>query len=110
MPSSLISQLEALLAANRLDDAFALVDGRRKKLEESIEVDEDEVRAMLRASILCSIFADRGTTLYIPATRLSPPLPDPLLHCRDLLLQRPPRPANPHLLLSLSTRGALRSL
>ena len=43
VPSSLISQVESLLGSHRLEDAFNLADSRRKKLEESIEVDEDEV-------------------------------------------------------------------
>ncbi|KAJ2919054.1 hypothetical protein MD484_g1318, partial [Candolleomyces efflorescens] len=42
VPSSLISQVESLLGSHRLEDAFNLADSRRKKLEESIEVDEDE--------------------------------------------------------------------
>lgn len=43
VPSSLISQVESLLDGHRLEDAFNLADARRKKLEESLEVDEDEV-------------------------------------------------------------------
>ena len=43
VPSTLISQLESLLESHRLEDAFNLADQRRKKLEESITVDEDEV-------------------------------------------------------------------
>ena len=42
VPSTLISQLESLLESHRLEDAFNLADQRRKKLEESITVDEDE--------------------------------------------------------------------
>lgn len=43
VPSTLVSQLESLLESHRLEDAFNLADQRRKKLEESITVDEDEV-------------------------------------------------------------------
>ena len=45
VPSTLISQAESLLEGHRLDDAYNLADQRRKKLEESITVDEDEVSA-----------------------------------------------------------------
>ena len=44
VPSTLVSQLESLLESHRLEDAFNLADQRRKKLEESITVDEDEVK------------------------------------------------------------------
>lgn len=43
VPSTIISQVESLLESHRLEDAYNLVDQRRKKLEESIHVDEDEV-------------------------------------------------------------------
>lgn len=43
VPSTFVSQLESLLESHRLEDAFNLADQRRKKLEESITVDEDEV-------------------------------------------------------------------
>ena len=43
VPSTLVSQLESLLESHRLEDAFNLADQGRKKLEESITVDEDEV-------------------------------------------------------------------
>ena len=43
VPSTLVSQLESLLESHRLEDAINLADQRRKKLEESITVDEDEV-------------------------------------------------------------------
>ena len=43
VPSTLVSQLESLLESHRLEDAFNLADQRRKKLEESITIDEDEV-------------------------------------------------------------------
>ncbi|RXW21849.1 hypothetical protein EST38_g3994 [Candolleomyces aberdarensis] len=46
VPSSLISQVESLLGSHRLEDAFNLADSRRKKLEESIEVDEDETEEL----------------------------------------------------------------
>jgi vacuolar protein sorting-associated protein 3 len=32
-----------LLESHKLDDAFVVADTRRKKLEESIELDEDQV-------------------------------------------------------------------
>lgn len=43
VPSTITSQLESLLESHRLEDAYNLADQRRKKLEESLEVDEDEV-------------------------------------------------------------------
>ncbi|KAF6764428.1 hypothetical protein DFP72DRAFT_871830 [Ephemerocybe angulata] len=46
VPSSLISQIESLLDSHRLEDAFNLADARRKKLEESLEVDEDETEEL----------------------------------------------------------------
>jgi hypothetical protein len=42
VPSTLVSQLESLLESHRLEDPFNLADQRRKKLEESITIDEDE--------------------------------------------------------------------
>ncbi|TEB34039.1 hypothetical protein FA13DRAFT_1626310 [Coprinellus micaceus] len=44
--SSLISQLESLLDSHRLEDAFNLADAQRKKLEGSLEVDEDETEEL----------------------------------------------------------------
>ena len=41
VPSTLVSQLESLLESHRLEDPFNLADQRRKKLEESITIDED---------------------------------------------------------------------
>jgi len=43
VPSTIISQVESLLESHRLEDAYNLVDQRRKKLEETLHVDEDEV-------------------------------------------------------------------
>jgi hypothetical protein len=43
VPSTLISQAESLLESHRLEDVYNLADQRRKKLEESLTVDEDEV-------------------------------------------------------------------
>ncbi|KAJ8481088.1 hypothetical protein ONZ45_g15430 [Pleurotus djamor] len=42
LPSTLISQVESLLAAHRIQDAIDLADQRRRKLQESITLDEDE--------------------------------------------------------------------
>lgn len=50
VPSTLISQLDSLLESHRLEDAFNLADQRRKKLEESITVDEDEVDVDFKSS------------------------------------------------------------
>jgi len=46
VPSTFVSQLESLLESHRLEDAFNLADQRRKKLEESITVDEDEAEEL----------------------------------------------------------------
>ena len=43
VPSTLIAQVESLLESHKLEDAFVVADTRRKKLEESLEVDEDQV-------------------------------------------------------------------
>lgn len=43
VPSTIISQLESLLEGHRLDESFKLADQRRKKLEESITIEQDEV-------------------------------------------------------------------
>lgn len=43
VPLSLLEQLESLLENHKIEDAFKLADQQRKKLEESITVDEDEV-------------------------------------------------------------------
>lgn len=43
LPSTLISQIESLLENHKLEDAYNLVDQRRKKLEESIHIDEEDV-------------------------------------------------------------------
>ncbi len=48
LPSTLISQLDSLLESHRLEDAYNLVDQKRKKLEESFHIDEDEVERYLR--------------------------------------------------------------
>ena len=44
LPSTLISQVESLLESHRVEDAATLADQRRKKLEDSLTIDEDEVR------------------------------------------------------------------
>lgn len=49
LPSTLISQIESLLENHKLEDAYNLVDQRRKKLEESIHIDEEDV---CRSSVL----------------------------------------------------------
>ncbi|KAG2008787.1 hypothetical protein CC2G_014181 [Coprinopsis cinerea AmutBmut pab1-1] len=46
VPSSLITQVESLLDSHKLEDAFTVADTRRKKLEESIEVDEDQAEEL----------------------------------------------------------------
>lgn len=43
-PSTLISQVDSLLESHSLEAAYNLVDERRKKLEETLHVDEDDVR------------------------------------------------------------------
>lgn len=52
VPSTLVSQLESLLEGHRLEDAFNLADQRRKKLQESITIDEDEVNAFICLQVL----------------------------------------------------------
>lgn len=44
LPSTLVSQIDSLLESHSLEDAYKLVDERRKKLEETLHVDEDDVR------------------------------------------------------------------
>jgi hypothetical protein len=44
IPSTLVDQVDALLDAHRIDDAAVLVDQRRRKLEENLTVDPDEVQ------------------------------------------------------------------
>jgi len=43
VPSTLVDQVDVLLDGHRIDDAAALVDQRRKKLEGNLTVDPDEV-------------------------------------------------------------------
>jgi len=50
VPSTVISQVESLLESHRLEDAYNLADQRRKKLEESINIDEDEVSQLQQSS------------------------------------------------------------
>lgn len=45
VPSTLISQAEALLESHRIEDAIDLADQQRKKIHSSISVDEDQVSA-----------------------------------------------------------------
>ncbi|KAG5644493.1 hypothetical protein DXG03_008320 [Asterophora parasitica] len=42
VPSTLISQVESLLASHRTEDALDLADRQRKKLQANISIDEDE--------------------------------------------------------------------
>ncbi|KAF8812135.1 hypothetical protein BYT27DRAFT_7252199 [Phlegmacium glaucopus] len=71
VPSTLISQLESLLESHRLEDAFNLADQRRKKLEESITVDEDQAEELRyvcqRIGFQCfteTLFEDAGKHLF----------------------------------------------
>jgi len=43
VPSTLISQAESLLDSHRIEDAVALADQQRKRLNGSLSVDEEEV-------------------------------------------------------------------
>jgi len=52
VPSTLISQVDSLLEGHSLEAAYKLVDQRRKKLEESLHVDQDEVRTKPLLSLL----------------------------------------------------------
>lgn len=67
LPSTLISQLDSLLESHRLEDAYKLVDQRRKKLEETLHIDEDEARNSLCAfrSELIKL-AGRRIALHVP--------------------------------------------
>ncbi|KDR79882.1 hypothetical protein GALMADRAFT_61975 [Galerina marginata CBS 339.88] len=71
VPSTVISQLESLLESHRLEDAYNLADQRRKKLEESLEFDEDEVQELRyvyqRIGFQCfteTLFEDAGKHLF----------------------------------------------
>ncbi|KAF8155687.1 hypothetical protein B0H34DRAFT_714373 [Crassisporium funariophilum] len=71
VPSIILSQLESLLESHRLEDAFNLADQRRKKLEESITVDEDEAEELRyvyqRIGFQCfteTLFEDAGKHLF----------------------------------------------
>lgn len=46
LPSTLISQAESLLDGHRIQDAMALADQQRKKIEAKLIVDLDEVRLL----------------------------------------------------------------
>ena len=52
VPSTVVSQVESLLESHRLEDAYNLADQRRKKLEESINIDEDEVSQLQQSSCI----------------------------------------------------------
>ncbi|KAF8958169.1 hypothetical protein BDZ97DRAFT_1842909 [Flammula alnicola] len=71
VPSTLISQAESLLESHRLEDAYNLADQRRKKLEESINIDEDEAEELRyvyqRIGFQCfteTLFEDAGKHLF----------------------------------------------
>ncbi|KAF4618694.1 hypothetical protein D9613_009798 [Agrocybe pediades] len=71
VPSTVTSQLESLLESHRLEDAYNLADQRRKKLEESLEVDEDEAEELRyvyqRIGFQCfkeTLFEDAGKHLF----------------------------------------------
>ncbi|TFK19356.1 hypothetical protein FA15DRAFT_674517 [Coprinopsis marcescibilis] len=71
VPSSLIAQVETLLESHKLEDAFNLADAKRKKLEESLEVDEDQadelryVYQRLGFQYLSeTLFEDAGNNLF----------------------------------------------
>ncbi|KAH6918190.1 hypothetical protein BKA70DRAFT_1456594 [Coprinopsis sp. MPI-PUGE-AT-0042] len=71
VPSTLIAQVESLLESHKLDDAFAVADTRRKKLEESIEVDEDQAEELRYVYQLLgfqqfreTLFEDAGNNLF----------------------------------------------
>lgn len=80
VPSSLITQVESLLDAHKLEDAFNLADARRKKLEESLEVNQDEVRCLsqLCQQLLYSTAKVRRAPLPLPTYRLQVLLRDAL--------------------------------
>ncbi|KIM35684.1 hypothetical protein M413DRAFT_326838 [Hebeloma cylindrosporum] len=71
VPSTVISQVESLLESHRLEDAYNLADQRRKKLEESINIDEDEAEELRyvyqRIGFQCfaeTLFEDAGKHLF----------------------------------------------
>jgi vacuolar protein sorting-associated protein 3 len=43
LPSTLISQVESLLASHRIEDAIGLADQQRKKIQARVKIDNDEV-------------------------------------------------------------------
>ncbi|KAF9530289.1 hypothetical protein CPB83DRAFT_868731 [Crepidotus variabilis] len=71
VPSTLISQVDSLLESHRLENAYNLVDERRKKLEESLYLDEDEAEELRyvnqRIGFQCfreTLFEDAGKHLF----------------------------------------------
>ncbi|KAF9479756.1 hypothetical protein BDN70DRAFT_906111 [Pholiota conissans] len=71
VPSTLISQAESLLESHRLEDVYNLADQRRKKLEESLNVDKDEAEELRyvyqRIGFQCfseTLFEDAGKHLF----------------------------------------------
>ena len=55
LPTTVISQAEALLDLHRIDDVVLLADQLRKKIESRLTVDEDEVCRMCFISIYLAI-------------------------------------------------------
>lgn len=104
VPSTIISQLESLLESHRLDDSYQLADQRRKKLEESLEPDEDEVSATSLClatphSQLHSSFSGRGASIRLPADWFSMFCRNIVRRCWKTPFQRRARPTNAHQLL-----------
>ncbi|KAJ3569787.1 hypothetical protein NP233_g4825 [Leucocoprinus birnbaumii] len=71
IPSTLVDQVDALLDAHRIDDAAALVDQRRIKLEGNLTVDPDEAEELEYAyqviGFKCfseTLFEDAGRNLF----------------------------------------------
>ncbi|KAL9710090.1 hypothetical protein Ac2012v2_006386 [Leucoagaricus gongylophorus] len=71
VPSTLVDQVDALLDGHRVDDAAALVDQRRKKLEGNLTVDPDEADELDYAyqviGFKCfseTLFEDAGRNLF----------------------------------------------
>ena len=50
LPTTLITQADALIQGHRLEDAVTLADQRLKKFQGKVSVDQDEVRTLLHES------------------------------------------------------------
>ena len=72
LPSTLISQADALLLAHRLEDAADLADQQRKKLQSMLNVDRHEVSGLLQSVSLCHLrrFLARRVALREPTLGL----------------------------------------